>query len=57
MARPGLTGMWQTSGRNRMTYRARVARDRYYVRNWSPWLDLVLLVKTVSAVINFDQTA
>jgi exopolysaccharide production protein ExoY len=56
-ARPGLTGMWQTSGRNRVSYAARVARDRYYVRKWSLWLDVVLLVKTVPAVLNFDQTA
>ena len=56
-ARPGLTGMWQTSGRNRVSYRARVARDRYYVRNWSLWLDFVLLLKTIPAVLKFDQTA
>ena len=56
-ARPGLTGMWQTSGRNRVSYAIRVARDCYYVRKWSLWLDLVLLVKTVPAVLNFDQTA
>ena len=56
-ARPGLTGMWQTSGRNRLTYRTRIALDRYYVRNWSLWLDLVLLVKTVLVVTRFDQTA
>jgi exopolysaccharide production protein ExoY len=55
-ARPGLTGMWQTSGRNRVSYRGRVARDRYYARNWSLWLDVVLLVKTIPAVLNFDQT-
>jgi exopolysaccharide production protein ExoY len=56
-ARPGLTGMWQTSGRNRVSYAARVARDRYYVRRWSLRLDLVLLIKTVPTVLNFDLTA
>lgn len=56
-ARPGLTGLWQTSGRNRVSYAARVARDRYYARHWSLWLDLVLLIKTIPAVMNFDQTA
>jgi exopolysaccharide production protein ExoY len=56
-ARPGLTGMWQTSGRNSVSYRARVARDRYYARHWSLWLDLVLLAKTIPAVLKFDQTA
>jgi exopolysaccharide production protein ExoY len=56
-ARPGLTGVWQTSGRNRVSYAARVARDRYYVRKWSLWLDVLLLIRTVPAVLNFDQTA
>jgi exopolysaccharide production protein ExoY len=56
-ARPGLTGLWQTTGRNRLTYEARVARDCYYTRNWSVWLDIALLVKTISAVLSFDQTA
>ena len=56
-ARPGITGVWQTSGRNSVSYRARVARDRYYARNWSLWLDLVLLAKTIPAVLKFDQTA
>jgi exopolysaccharide production protein ExoY len=56
-ARPGLTGMWQTSGRNRVSYAIRVQRDCYYVRKWSLWLDVMLLIKTVPAVLNFDQTA
>jgi exopolysaccharide production protein ExoY len=56
-ARPGITGMWQTSGRSSVSYLARVARDRYYARRWSLWLDLVLLVKTIPAVLKFDQTA
>jgi exopolysaccharide production protein ExoY len=55
--RPGITGMWQTSGRNRVSYRGRVARDYFYVRNWSLRLDMALLLKTVKAVMNFDQTA
>ncbi|MEM6750257.1 MAG: undecaprenyl-phosphate galactose phosphotransferase WbaP [Planctomycetota bacterium] len=48
--RPGLTGLWQTSGRNAVRYRERVAMDVYYVRNWSIWLDLYLLAKTAMAV-------
>lgn len=56
-ARPGLTGVWRTSGQNRVDYAARVARDRYYFRHWSLWLDIVLLLKTMPAVLNFDQTA
>ncbi len=56
-ARPGLTGIWQTSGRNRASYPGRIARDRDYARHWSLWLDLVVLIKTIPAVLNFDQTA
>jgi exopolysaccharide production protein ExoY len=56
-ARPGVTGMWQVSGRNRVSYAARVARDRYYVCKWSLWLDVVVLLKTIPAVLNFDQTS
>ncbi len=56
-ARPGITGLWQTTGRNRLSYRARVARDRYYARRWSLWLDVVLLLKTIPAVTSFDETA
>jgi exopolysaccharide production protein ExoY len=56
-ARPGLTGIWQTSGRNRISYTGRVARDLYYARNWSIWLDLLVLMRTIPAVIRADQTA
>jgi Undecaprenyl-phosphate galactose phosphotransferase WbaP len=51
---PGLTGLWQVSGRNRTTYAERVAYDTYYVRNWSVWMDIYLLAKTVSAVLTGD---
>jgi lipopolysaccharide/colanic/teichoic acid biosynthesis glycosyltransferase len=47
---PGLTGIWQVSGRNRTTYAERIAYDTYYVRNWSVWLDIYLLVKTARVV-------
>lgn len=49
---PGLTGMWQVSGRNDTTYTERVALDMYYVRNWSPWLDIYLLARTVKVVVS-----
>jgi Undecaprenyl-phosphate galactose phosphotransferase WbaP len=49
---PGLTGLWQVSGRNNTTYEERVELDSYYVRNWSPWLDLYLLARTFVAVIS-----
>jgi Undecaprenyl-phosphate galactose phosphotransferase WbaP len=48
--RPGITGMWQISGRNDTTYEERTQFDEYYVRNWSVWLDLYILVKTIKTV-------
>ncbi len=48
--RPGISGLWQVSGRNDTTYGERVALDSYYVRNWSVWLDLYILARTVRAV-------
>lgn len=57
MARPGLTGVWQVSGRNRIGYRARVRLDRWYVKSWSIWLDLAIIAKTMPAVMRFDDTA
>ncbi len=48
---PGMSGLWQVSGRNNTTYKERVALDIYYVRNWSAWLDLVILARTVKVVI------
>jgi exopolysaccharide production protein ExoY len=56
-ARPGLTGAWQVSGRNRLTYATRVSLDRCYVRRWSIWLDLWLLLKTIPALLRVDDTA
>jgi Undecaprenyl-phosphate galactose phosphotransferase WbaP len=51
IVKPGITGLWQVSGRNNTTYEERVHLDAYYVRNWSPWLDLYLLLKTVRIVL------
>ena len=51
MVRPGITGMWQTSGRSDTTYEERVAMDTWYVRNWSVWIDMKYLVKTFGAVL------
>jgi exopolysaccharide biosynthesis polyprenyl glycosylphosphotransferase len=50
--RPGITGLWQVSGRSDVTYDERVRLDMYYIRNWSIWLDLQLLVQTIPAVLN-----
>jgi exopolysaccharide production protein ExoY len=49
--RPGMTGLWQVSGRNSLTYRQRVELDIEYVDRWSVSLDLVILAKTIRAVL------
>jgi Undecaprenyl-phosphate galactose phosphotransferase WbaP len=54
--KPGMTGLWQVSGRNDTTYDERVEFDSYYVRNWSVWLDLVILART-SWVVVFGKGA
>lgn len=51
MARPGITGLWQISGRNDVDFASRVALDSWYVRNWSLWYDIVILIKTVKVVL------
>jgi len=48
---PGLTGLWQVSGRNNTTYEERVNLDGYYVRNWSPWMDIYILARTLKVVL------
>jgi Undecaprenyl-phosphate galactose phosphotransferase WbaP len=48
---PGITGLWQVSGRNDTTYDERVRLDEYYVRNWSVWMDLWILGRTLRCVI------
>jgi lipopolysaccharide/colanic/teichoic acid biosynthesis glycosyltransferase len=52
--KPGLTGLWQVSGRSELTYDERVALDCNYVQHWSLTRDLIILTKTFSAVINQD---
>jgi exopolysaccharide biosynthesis polyprenyl glycosylphosphotransferase len=50
--KPGVTGLWQISGRNDISYEDRVKLDIYYVENWTLWLDLKILVKTVLTILN-----
>lgn len=50
--RPGITGLWQVSGRQEVGYDERVKLDLHYIDNWSLWLDLVILVKTIPAVLS-----
>jgi Undecaprenyl-phosphate galactose phosphotransferase WbaP len=49
--RPGVTGLWQVSGRNDTSYRERIELDSRYIREWSVWLDLLILWRTVRVVI------
>jgi lipopolysaccharide/colanic/teichoic acid biosynthesis glycosyltransferase len=49
--RPGLTGLWQVSGRSDTSYADRVALDEYYVRHWSIWMDLYIMFRTLGVVI------
>jgi undecaprenyl-phosphate galactose phosphotransferase len=49
--RPGITGLWQVSGRNDVSYEQRVHMDSWYVRNWSLWHDIAILLKTLPALI------
>jgi undecaprenyl-phosphate galactose phosphotransferase len=51
MVKPGITGLWQVSGRSDTDYDFRIKTDVWYVRNWSLWLDIVILVKTVKTVL------
>ncbi len=52
--KPGITGLWQVSGRNDTTYEERTRLDEYYIRNWSIWLDLHILARTILVVIKRD---
>lgn len=49
-SRPGLTGLWQVSGRNDVSYESRVAFDTHYVKNWSLGSDMMIIAKTIPAV-------
>ena len=49
--RPGMTGLWQISGRNDTDYSNRVYLDAWYVKNWSLWIDIVILIKTIGVVL------
>jgi exopolysaccharide production protein ExoY len=53
--RPGITGLWQVSGRSGTTYSRRVACDTFYARNWSLMLDAEIMIRTVPAMINSEN--
>jgi len=48
---PGISGLWQVSGRSDLTFEQRIEMDTYYVRNWSVWLDLIIIFRTVVSVL------
>ena len=50
LTRPGITGLWQVSGRSDSDYGLRIALDSWYVQNWNLWLDIVILFKTLAVV-------
>ncbi len=50
--RPGITGLWQVSGRSNTTYAQRVQLDSHYVKNWSIWQDFSIIARTIPAVIS-----
>lgn len=49
--KPGITGLWQVSGRSDLSWEETVRLDLHYVDNWSPWLDLSIIARTVGAVV------
>jgi len=51
IVKPGITGLWQVSGRNHIDYEKRVRLDVFYITNWSFWLDIIILIKTFKAVL------
>jgi len=50
--KPGLTGLWQVSGRSDISYEERIRYDMYYIRNWSLWTDIYLLLATIPVVVS-----
>ncbi len=50
--RPGMTGLWQVSGRSETDYGVRVRLDHFYISNWSIWLDILILLRTVPVIFS-----
>lgn len=53
--RPGITGPWQVSGRNALTFKQRVGLEVSYARNWSLWMDIVIILKTIPALLKKEN--
>ncbi|MBZ7675327.1 undecaprenyl-phosphate galactose phosphotransferase WbaP [Klebsiella grimontii] len=54
LSKPGMTGLWQVSGRSDVDYETRVYLDAWYVKNWSMWNDIAILFKTIGVVLKRD---
>ncbi|EPJ5860206.1 undecaprenyl-phosphate galactose phosphotransferase WbaP [Raoultella ornithinolytica] len=54
LSKPGMTGLWQVSGRSDVDYETRVYLDAWYVKNWSMWNDVAILFKTIGVVLKKD---
>jgi len=52
--KPGITGLWQVNGRSKLDFNSRIKLDVWYIRNWSLWLDIIILIKTVKVVLKKD---
>ena len=50
--KPGITGLWQVSGRNNITFADRIELDKWYIQNWSLWMDFVIFMKTIKVVLS-----
>ena len=50
--RPGITGLWQISGRSHTTFAERVSYDEWYIKNWTVWYDLVIMLQTVWVLLH-----
>lgn len=51
LVRPGMTGLWQVSGRSNLSFDQMVRLDLYYAENWTPWLDVKIILRTIPAVV------
>ena len=51
---PGLTGLWQVSGRSLLSFDEQVLLDVYYIENWSVWLDIRILLSTIPQILRMD---
>jgi lipopolysaccharide/colanic/teichoic acid biosynthesis glycosyltransferase len=49
--KPGMTGLWQVSGRNRLSFDEMVRLDLFYIENWSLWLDLKIMLRTLPVLL------